>query len=93
MIFLRELKKSIGLDGDVEVETEAILIENNIDYSEFDEKVRHFLVKKKSSLSVLTVFFLWGKKRSTNFCPKRHGLSPWRSIKSGATCETSAFSQ
>jgi hypothetical protein len=34
------LKKSIGLEGDVEVETEAILIENGIDYSEFDEKVR-----------------------------------------------------
>ena len=41
-----ELKKSIGFEGDVEVETEAILIENGIDYSEFDEKVRKCLANK-----------------------------------------------
>ena len=45
LIFFRELKKSIGLEGDIEVETEAILIENGIDYSEFDEKVMNIEIK------------------------------------------------
>jgi hypothetical protein len=27
------------MEGDIEAETEAILIENGIDYSDFDEKV------------------------------------------------------
>ena len=40
-----ELKKMIGREGDVEVETEAILIENGIDYSEFDECINECLPK------------------------------------------------
>lgn len=39
----RELKKSIGAEGDIEAETEAILIENGIDYSEFDSRVNESL--------------------------------------------------
>jgi hypothetical protein len=35
----RELKKSLGVEGSIEVETEAILIENGIDFSDFEEKV------------------------------------------------------
>lgn len=38
-----ELVKCIGHEGEMEVETEAILIENGIDYSEFDEKVNECL--------------------------------------------------
>jgi exoribonuclease R len=34
-----ELKKCIGMEGDVEAETEAILIENGVDYSEFSQDV------------------------------------------------------
>lgn len=39
----RELVKCIGHEGELEVETEAILIENGIDYSEFDEQVNECL--------------------------------------------------
>ncbi|RNA34144.1 DIS3-like exonuclease 2 isoform X1 [Brachionus plicatilis] len=34
-----ELKRSIGQDGNIEAETEAILMENGIDYSEFTDEV------------------------------------------------------
>ncbi len=40
-----ELKKMIGREGDVEVETEAILIENGIDYTEFDDCINECLPK------------------------------------------------
>jgi len=40
-----ELKRCIGVDGDIEVETEAFLIENGIDYSEFDQQVLNSLPK------------------------------------------------
>jgi exoribonuclease R len=40
-----ELKKMIGREGDIEVETEAILIENGIDYTEFDECINECLPK------------------------------------------------
>ena len=33
------MKRCIGKDGNIEVETEGILIENGIDYSEFKEEV------------------------------------------------------
>lgn len=40
-----ELKRSIGQDGDIEAETEAILMENGIDYSEFNDEVIQSLPK------------------------------------------------
>ena len=36
---LGKLKRSIGIEGDIEVETEGILIENGIDFSEFKDDV------------------------------------------------------
>ena len=35
-----DLKRCIGQEGHVEVETEAFLIENGIDFSEFKDEVR-----------------------------------------------------
>lgn len=42
-VVVSELVKCIGHEGELEVETEAILIENGIDYSEFDEQVNECL--------------------------------------------------
>ena len=40
-----QLVKSIGVNGDINSETEALLIENDIDYSEFDKNVNNCLPK------------------------------------------------
>ena len=42
----------MGKEGDIEVETEAILIENGIDFSDFEERVSYVL-KDQSSVNFI----------------------------------------
>jgi DIS3-like exonuclease 2 len=46
----RELKRSIGVEGDIEAETEAILVENGIDYAEFDDRINDSLPRTPWSI-------------------------------------------